>query len=750
MSESRLRGVVVLSLLICAGDAAGSEPTKGPELHASRVAGPIVVDGDLDDPGWQGATRVETWYETNPGDNLPAKLKNVGYLAYDDKFLYAGFMFADPDPSRIRAPFADRDNVSGSSTDYGGLILDTRGEAKNAILFLATPRGIQYDAVTDDSSGEDSSPDYHWEAAGKITKVGWQLEIRIPFSSLRYPKAEVQKWNVLLYRNYPREFRYQMFSAKLPRNENCFICHSNPLSGLQGLPRGGNLVVAPYGTAKEEGVPREGLGSPLVNQPVKLDGGLDVKWTPNAVTALDGTINPDFSQVESDVAQLSVNQRFALFYSEKRPFFLEGIDLFATPIQAVYTRTITAPRWGARVTSKLGGTSFTALVTEDKGGGSVILPGPNGSRFADQDFRSFAAVGRVRHEIGNSFASLLVADREVQGGGYNRVIGPDFQWRPTPQDTVRGQLLLSASETPNRPELAAEWDGRKLSGHAADLSASRSTAVFDVYGEYKDFGKEFRADDGFVPQVGFREGYLETGYTLRPKNAPITRLRTYLIGDYQAATEGPLIFRQISPGFGMDGLWSSFTGIRVAFDRVRAGDVTISRTQLIYTVQLSPSRFFSRIALDGFLGEEVDFDGARPGHGGRVTASANIRPTNHLELQFDGDLRWLNVKPFEGAEARRLFTAEVERLKATYNFTARSYLRLIGQYVQTERDPSLYAIPVSERDGFFSGSLLFAYKLNWQTVLFVGYGDNRTLVEENRLEKADRQFFLKVSYAFQR
>jgi hypothetical protein len=119
-------------------------------------------------------------------------------------------------------------------------------------------------------------------------------------------------------------------------------------------------------------------------------------------------------------------------------------------------------------------------------------------------------------------------------------------------------------------------------------------------------------------------------------------------------------------------------------------------------------------------------------------------------LQFDSDVRWLNVKPFEGGGERRLFTAQVERLKATYTFTAHSYLRLIGQYVLTERDPSLYASPVSERDGSFSGSLLFAYKLNWQTVLFAGYGDNRTLTEDNRLEKADRQFFLKVAYAFQR
>jgi hypothetical protein len=200
----------------------------------------------------------------------------------------------------------------------------------------------------------------------------------------------------------------------------------------------------------------------------------------------------------------------------------------------------------------------------------------------------------------------------------------------------------------------------------------------------------------------------------------------------------------------MDGLWSSFTRIRVAFDRVRAADVTIPRTQLLYTVQFSPSRAISLISLDGFLGEEADFVGARPGHGGRLTASANIRPTNHLELQFDGDLRWLNVKPFEGGDERRLFTAQVERLKATYTFSAHSYLRLIGQYLSMKRDTSLYADAVSERDGSFSGSLLFAYKLNWQTVLFLGYGDNRTLTEENRLERADRQFFLKVAYAFQR
>lgn len=149
----------------------------------------------------------------------------------------------------------------------------------------------------------------------------------------------------------------QYFSTKLPRGGNCFICRSNPLTGLTGLPSGGHLVVAPYATASQDAFPKDALGSPLENESVKADAGLDVKWTPNVNTAIDATVNPDFSQIESDVAQIGANERFALFFPEKRPFFLEGIELFSTPIQAVYTRTITSPRWGARATGKIGRTA---------------------------------------------------------------------------------------------------------------------------------------------------------------------------------------------------------------------------------------------------------------------------------------------------------------------------------------------------------------------------------------------------------
>ncbi len=396
-----------------------ADDLRGGEIRISRAAGPIAVDGDLGDSGWAGTTRVETFYETNPGDNVAPKVRTVARLAYDDRFLYAALECDDPEPAKIRAPFSQRDAL-GSETDYGGIILDTRNDGRTAILFLANPRGIQYDAVTDDGN-EDSSPDFFWDSAGRITPSGWSLEIRIPFSSLRYDRKDPQTWGVLLYRNWPRAFRYQMFSAKLPRGRNCFICSENVLTGLSGLPPGGNIVVAPYVTASQETVPR-GNGDGLVGRPAEFDGGLDVKWTPSAGVALDGTLNPDFSQIESDVAKIGVNERFALFYPEKRPFFLEGVDLLSTPVTAVYTRSITSPRWGLRGTGKLDSTSWTALVAYDRGGGSVILPGPNGSEFADQDFASLDIVGRVRHDLGRSFVSLLVTDKEVSGGGNNSAV----------------------------------------------------------------------------------------------------------------------------------------------------------------------------------------------------------------------------------------------------------------------------------------------------------------------------------------
>ena len=742
---------LALPALLAAPAAAQDGVTRGAPITIVRVDQPFTIDGRLDEPGWQQATAVDSWLETNPGDNQPARVANVARLAYDDRFFYAAFEFADPDPGAIRAPLGDRDHVPGY-TDYGGVILDTRNDGRTGVLLLTNPRGVQYDAISSDSSGEDSSPDFYWDSAARITDGGWVLEMRVPFSSLRY-EGTSPEWGILLYRNWPRDFRTQMFTGPLPRGENCFICHSHPLLGLDRLPSAGSLVVAPYATGAQRGLPRDGLGTPLDTDDGRADGGLDVKWLPHPDLALDATINPDFSQVEADVPQITANERQALFFPEKRPFFLEGTDLFSTPIRAVYSRSVADPAWGARATGRVGDTSYAMLLADDEGGGSLILPGPNRSRLAFADFRSTVFLGRVRHDLGRSFVSWVTTARESEGGASNRVFGPDVQWRPTASDSVVFQLLYSTSQTPNRPELAAEWDGRDLAGHAGRLSWSHSTSTVDWFVGYWDYHDDFRADSGFVPTAGFREGFAEIGRTFRPESGPVRRLRTFLFADYTAERDGDLLFQGVSPGFGLDGRWSSFVRLNVGFDRERTGDRVIDTEKLFYTANLSPSRRFSLVEVSGDWGDQVDFDNHRPADGGTIRLTATVRPTDHLELTANADRRRLDVD--EGGARGRLFTAEVARLRAQYTFTARSYLRLIGQWVDTERDPALYTFPIARRSAGFGGSALLAYKLNWQTVLFLGYSDQRALVlagerRDDRLEPAGREVFLKLSYAFQR
>jgi len=736
---------------LAAAVPAAAQPSslRGDTIRISRASSHISVDGDISDEAWRSATRVDKWYEVNPGDNTEPKEHNVGWLTYDDHALYAAFEFEDPNPGAMRAPYADRDDIAGGSNDYAGVILDTRNTGHTGVFFVVTPRNVQYDSVSDDSSGEDASPDFFWESATKINERGWTLEIRIPFSSLRYKNADPQQWGMMLYRNYPRDRHYQFFSARLPRGGNCFICRENRLEGLERLPSGGHLVAAPYVSASEGAHPADGARSRFVSDPVKPHGGADVKFTPNADTVVDFTVKPDFSQIESDTAQISANERFALFFPEKRPFFLEGVDLFQTPIQAVYTRTITAPRWGGRVTGKSAGFRYTVLVADDGGGGSAILPGVNGSSFASRDFGSTVTIARAKRDVGLSFVGVLATDREAHdGNGHNRVAGPDFQWRPTGKDSITGQFLMSESHTPNHPEVASEWTGQSFHSQAGMLQWSRSLKHFDTLNQFKRVGDRFRADTGFIPQVGYREIVSFTGWTVRPKGF-LSRQRTFFDFQQQNDRAGALVSRQIEPGAGMDTRWGGFMQYRFTNSRDRAGDRLFDRNRFNYIIFFTPSRRVSQIGLFGSAGQEIDFANSRRGRGASNEFHATLNPTNHLALELTASRRLLNINDAAGA-SRRLFTAQVSRLKTQYNFSARLFARGIIQYVATRNDPLLFLNPVRAKSGRLEGSALLSYKLNWQSVMFLGYGDTRELSDRDRLEKQDRQFFVKISYAFQR
>jgi uncharacterized protein DUF5916/cellulose/xylan binding protein with CBM9 domain len=742
---------VTAAILTLPGIAHAQISTRGETYTIGRAKGPVVIDGNLNDEGWRDALRIDRWYEMNPGDNTEPRVRNVGYLTYDDKYFYAAFEFEDPDPRRIVAPYSDRD-VLPSNGDYGGLFLDTRNDGHTAYEFQVSAHNVQFDAVMDDNGGgENSSPDFFWQSATRINDHGWTLEIRIPFSSLRYRKLDPQEWGVMLFRNYARDFRYQFVSVKQPRGSQCFVCRENSLQGLGNLPSGGHLVAAPYLAANQAAHPSGPLGSRLVNDPFDHKIGGDVKYTPNADNTLDGTIRPDFSQIESDTAQISTNQRFALFFPEKRPFFLEGVELLSTPIQAVYTRTISAPDWGGRATGKLGGVNYTALVANDTGGGSIVVPGPNSSSLADQNFDSTVFIGRVRKDLNasGSFVSALMTDRESGANGHNRVFGPDFQTRFHGTETIAGQYLLSDTTTPNQPDVNSAWTGNHLSSGALQLSYNHNTTHYDITTAYKDFGTGFRADNGFVPQVGYREVGGETGWTFHPKGV-LSRVRSFVNLDAQhERADGALIDELVRSGVNCDTLLSGFFVVQYQTERIRAGALTFPRHQVQFFQRISPSRRFAQIGVDGNVGTDVDFVNVRPGRGGQFNLYASVIATDHLTFEAIANTTWLHIDDAAGVD-RSLFTARVDRVRANYTFTARSFVRVIGQYVSTNRDPLLYLQPTTAHDGQFSGSVLFAYKINWQSVMFFGYGDDRTLDDQRRLQRSDRSIFVKLSYAFQR
>jgi hypothetical protein len=329
------------------------------------------------------------------------------------------------------------------------------------------------------------------------------------------------------------------------------------------------------------------------------------------------------------------------------------------------------------------------------------------------------------------------------------VFGPDFQWRPKPADVLTGQFLWSTSDTPNRPDLADEWDGRELSGHAFHLWYNHFTDLIDVYLEGRDVDDEFRADTGFVPQVGYREAYGEVGHTFRSEGF-FNRFRVFTFHDYNEDQEGDTLSTALAAGFGANFRWNSFLRLEIRQDEARAGGELFQRFRPRLEFDSSPGRVLNRINLRVQAGEDIDFANAREGEGADFQLFVTIRPVDRLELRVNENYRWLDV-PVQGRGHERLFTAEVSRLRAQWTFNSRAFVRLIGQYVETKNDPALFTFPVERKSAVFGSSALFAYKLNWQSVLFVGYGDDREYTTETaHLEPSGRQIFVKVSYAFQR
>ena len=700
-------------------------------IPAKRLSGgTIALDGDPSEEAWEEAQRVDDFVEYYRADNVPEVAPTTAWLGYDDEFLYVAFRNEDPRAVEMRAPLVDRDKVLGDQ-DYVAVLLDTQNDRRSAVVFRVNPRGVQADSVVNDTTGEeDFSPDFFYDAVAQRTPRGWSTEMRIPLSSLRYPAGSPQTWGVILMRNYPRDYRHVMAQTRIPKNSGCFVCHAEQMDGFTALPAGSHLRLTPYSTAgvREQNAAPRHFGS---------DVGLDLKWSPGPALTIDGTLNPDFSQIESDIPESTIGSRVALQLEEKRPFFLESVDLLDTPIWAVQTRSITAPSWGVRATGQQGASAYTLLMAEDRGGATMILPGPTGSTAVAQDFRSRVAIGRLRHTFGDSFAGALVTTREIEGGGHNRLFGPDFFWKINDRDKFSGQLLFSDTENPDRPDLHPRFDGRSDSGRAARFVLHRESRRYDVWSMLSEYSPGFRADNGFIVLNGLRRGAFWVGLRNNPGNF-FSYLRPYAGTEHDVLWDsgahqrvGLYLGVEYSGRFGLEG-WSS-----LASDRERVGTSLLRRDFIRFDTRIVPTRWLPQVRLQGHVGQKIDYAGARVGNGALLNLTTILRPTDHLEISMRNSREWLDL------EGRRLFASDIDWLKATYNFTARSLARVIAQQSEVHRN----GVQQSRKLSF---SALYGYKLNWQTVFFVGYGDASAENDEQVVTDEARSLFMKVAYAFQR
>lgn len=747
MERVTLAGLTALLLMATAAYAQSGGEREPARYRVEPTTAAIRVDAVLDEPAWSAAQPMELAWETSPRDNVPAPLRTVGYMTYDRDHLYVAFRAYDDDPAAIRARLADRD--SSWSDDIIGVALDTFNDSRRAFEFFVNPLGVQMDMIMDDvNRNEDSSWDAIWESAGRITAEGFVVEMAIPFTSIRFPSTDgEQTWGIDMVRLRPRSTRIRMGLHPQDRDRDCYLCQASKVTGFRGITPGRDVELDPTLTAQSTRLRAPNPQSEFGSADNEVEAGLTARWgiTPNLT--LNAALNPDFSQIEADAVQLDINARFALFFPEKRPFFLEGSDFFDSPFQVVYTRTVADPEYGAKVTGRFGTSVVGAWVARDAFT-NLVLPGPEGSSIATLEDENLSSAFRYRYDLGEtSSVGALFTSREASGYS-NRVYGIDGILRITSKDSLTGQIVGSRSEYPAAIVSSFGAPAGAIDDVAARLRYRHSSKNWYWGGSYVDVGDDFRADSGFMPQVGYRAanaGFEHIAWGEEGKN---WYTRVIAGADYDRAEKqsGELLEEEVEAwGIVLGPMQSEM--FLVAGDRSRRHrGVTFDERFLHWGGELNPTRdLFTYI--EGTFADQVDFANVRLGD--MVRLEGGFRWNFGIRTRLDAS----HAREHLEVEGGRLFSAGVTELKAFYHFNARTFVRAILQHTDISRNPALYLHQtVDARSERFYPQLLFSYKLNPQTVFFAGYSGTAlggTFEQEQiDLRETDRTFFLKLGYAW--
>ncbi|HMB72937.1 MAG TPA: DUF5916 domain-containing protein [Gammaproteobacteria bacterium] len=753
-SETLSAHCALVAGLLCLGSAqpvaaqdtdAGGQSAPGPRSFGEipQVQAEVTVDGVLDDPLWAQALVLQLDTETNPSENVPAPVETSMYVAEDGARLLIAFDARDPNPEQIRAYLRDRD--SSFDDDFVGVVLDTFNDQRRAFEFFVNPLGVQMDLTMDDvNGGESTSWDAIWDSAGRITDTGYVVEMAIPFSQLRFQSSEeLQTWGLEGLRFYPRTNRVRMSTTPRDRGRNCYLCQLDKVRGFANVQPGKGIEVVPSLTAARADT-RSGVGEPLLEGNTETEVGMNVRWAVTPDMVANFTLNPDFSQVEADVAQLDVNNQFALFFPETRTFFLEGEDYFSTPINAVFTRTIADPDFGAKLTGNFSEGAFGLLAAEDTVT-NLLFPGALSSQSESLDQNSRTVVGRYRRNIGTDSAIGALLTSRAGDDYENLVAGVDGRIRPNDRHSIQFQFLRSDTRYPD--SVVADFDQPEgaFTGDALQLNYDFGTREWFAGLNYQNFDAGFRIDSGFRTQVDMEDRNLFFGrnwYT--DDELWWNRVQIGFSTNDRHRGDATLLRKNRQLFVNVNARYESFWRAQISTSQQFWDGVLYDIERAFALVRIRPvGSFFIGMAMGA--GDEIDFSNSRLGEEVFFEPFMEWNPTRKLRISLQGTISGLDTQSGE-----KIFDAELVDLRATWQFNTRSFLRLTLQQQRVDRNLAQFAADTfDERTRTRATQLLYSYELNPQTVVFVGYSDNHLHDAEYRtLTKTDQTFFMKFSYAW--
>jgi hypothetical protein len=733
-------------------------PVK-PTVTIPRVDQAPSLEDFLDmkpSPAMEGKLLKLTGFTQNlPRDGDPVSQPTEAYLGYDDQNFYAIFVNFDEEPDLIRARMTPRENFRGD--DKVDLFLDTFHDERRGYVFTCNALGVQMDGrwmETRTGGNFDRSFNALWHSKGEITDRGYVVWMEIPLKSLRFPATQQQEWGIVLVRWIPRNNE----SSFWPRVTTRIVGRLNQgatLSGIEDIASGRSIQLIPYGFLRSFRVldTRDPEQVTFTTKKAEPDAGLDAKFVIKNRFALDVAVNPDFSQVESDEPQITVNRRFEVFFPERRPFFLENADFFETPINLFFSRRIADPQFGVRLTGKQGPWAIGTLVADDQAPGKAVLPDDplSGSR------ARFGVLRVNRDLFREATVGVLYTDREYEGS-YNRVGAIDSRFKLNPNWV--GTLQAARSWT-------RSLDGTTRAGPAYHARLRREGRQYAQDTVYTDISPDFRTETGFVRRTNIRSLGHETDYRFRPE------------GDYLIAWGPTVEARGIWDHSGLRLDWEIETSMNWEFnrqtrfgfswepgrERLRPEDfegLTESRdySRQNYAVFFS-SQYIPQVNLQGYysFGREINLvpvEGSSPELANATEAELvlTLRPNRHLR----NDNTYILSRLTSRENSSSIFNNHIFRSRWNWQFNRELALRVILQYNTVLANPATTRLETRKN---FNTDFLFTYLINPWTALYVGFNSNfrnvalvpigfgSGIVTSDDFLNDSRQFFVKLSYLFQ-